>query len=163
MYLRALRPALEASGVNEKIRKDLDDTCGCLQSFGELPIVQFAAFLERAEHYQRTGEVPVVVATAKPARAPAAKKAKAEVVPIETVGEELKAFSERIGQGDESITYDLIDLEVAKLKTRKLAELDMVFAALGMTKQAKGTKDAKLKAIAEKLNSRKKNVQRTAF
>ena len=57
-FLRSLVPALEAGEARAAARW-VDEAAGALAPFGPLGLAEFAAFLARADEYQRTGAVRV--------------------------------------------------------------------------------------------------------
>jgi hypothetical protein len=59
LFLRSLVPALEAAGDARSAARSVDEACRALDPFGTLAMAEFAAFLVRAEEYQRTGAVRV--------------------------------------------------------------------------------------------------------
>jgi hypothetical protein len=58
LFLRSLVPALEAGEARPAARW-LDEAASALAPFGRLGLAEFAAFLARADEYQRTGAVRV--------------------------------------------------------------------------------------------------------
>src|SRR5947209_901249 len=58
LYLRSLVPALEAGEARSAARW-VDEACRALEPFRPLGLSEFAAFLVRADEFQRTGTVRV--------------------------------------------------------------------------------------------------------
>jgi hypothetical protein len=58
-FLRSLVPALEAAGDGKAAARWLDEAARGLDPFRALGVAEFAAFLARADEYQRTGSVRV--------------------------------------------------------------------------------------------------------
>jgi hypothetical protein len=58
-FLRSLVPALEAAGDGKAAARWLDEAARGLDPFRSLGVAEFAAFLARADEYQRTGSVRV--------------------------------------------------------------------------------------------------------
>ncbi|MBO0697063.1 MAG: hypothetical protein J2P46_01595, partial [Zavarzinella sp.] len=52
-------PALEAAGDGRSAARSLDEACRALDPFRSLGLPEFAAFLARADEYQRAGTVRV--------------------------------------------------------------------------------------------------------
>jgi hypothetical protein len=135
----------------------LEEMGQSLDRFGEVAIDTFAAFLRRAEEYDRTGIVPVVL---KP---PPKRTAKAkESGPPYTVDDALRdvrALYDR-SLGDD-VTYAIIEAELKKLD--KLSKADAVQVAVGFGVGKHSAKKTALAAIRQKIDDYKKSHQRTQF
>ena len=155
-FLLSLLPPLKASGASQKVVTDLESAFRSLESFREMSVETFSAFLVRAEEYDRTGIVPIA---AKPAPKPRAKK---DATPVPSPTEALavvKDLYERSTEAD--VTYDRIKAELAFLDKLTKPGLDEVSSGFGLGKLK--TKKAAVDAIHAKIEGYKKSYQRTQF
>lgn len=154
-YLRSLLSPLRESGASTKLIDDIEGACRALGPFGEQTVEAFAAFLHRADEYERTGTIPIVPKPVSRSR----NKVAAEPFDVEAVLREVRALYER--STDDAVTYGQIETEVAKLDRLKKPELDSIIQGFGLGKAK--TKKAALDAIRDKISDYKKSHQRTMF
>lgn len=153
-FLRSLIPPLRASGAKASVVDGLEEMGLALEPFQGQAVEAFAAFLRRAEEYDRTGIVPAV------AKAPPRSRAKKEATPAYTPEEALRDIRSLFDRClDDGVTHAMIAAEVKKLDKLKKADLDRVVAEFGLSKAR--TKPAALDAIREKIEGHKKSHSMT--
>ncbi len=160
-FLRSLIPPLQACGASQKVVAEIETASGNLEPFSALTMEAFAAFLGRAEEYDRTGIVPVVAKAApKKSTSPRGKKADGPPYTAEDALRDVRDLYERsLG---EDVSYAMIDAEIKKLdKATSKAAIDAVTSQFGLGKAK--SKKAAIEEIRQKIVEYKKSHQRTQF
>lgn len=155
-FLHTLEEPIRAIG-GTKVANELNEVCDGLRPFGELPIGQFAEFLRNADHYAKTGEVPLK-ATASKARA----KAKAiDAEKVKTASQTVSGLYERAI--DEGVDYSHIEAELKKLDKSLSKDEAVALAKEFNIAKSVTTKKAAFEAIQARIFDRKQSFQRTSF
>lgn len=153
-FLESLAGPVRAAG-GPKAATDLAAAAAALGPFAEMKVDDFAAFLRTAEHYRRTGEVPV--AAAKPKRS----AAKADPEKVKTAALTVTDLYERaISEG---VDYAAIEAELKQIeKSLSAAEAKSLAAEVHIATKPK-SKKAAFEAIKARIFDRKQSYERTAF
>ncbi|QDT37712.1 hypothetical protein [Stratiformator vulcanicus] len=153
-YLSCLQgPLCETGG--SKAANDLASACESLNAFGDMKVEDFAAFLKLAEHYKRTGEVPVTAGRKK-----VTKKA-ADPERIKKAAQTVSDLYEK--SIDRSLDYATIEAELKKInKDLSAPEMKTLCKEVNIATVPKTKKDA-FEAIKGRIFDRKQSFERTAF
>ena len=142
---RSKRPSWEARGATTAVA-DLTAVAEGLAPFRTQSLAEFAAFLRRAEEYQRLGKL-------EPQPKPrAGRKTTTTAVPAQEVIRRVSALYERVT--DPQLPKELIDAELALVDQLKVADLHSLSEVIGNFGVVKG-----LKQKADKANAIKKYIR----
>lgn len=155
-HLSDLASFLENAKAAKAITDDLRAISTGLAPFANLPLKDFAAFLGRAEQFDRTGQL---LASGK---APKAPKALPKAAPdVDSLARETLLLYERAA--DPSTTQEAIDALLGRLVPLKKAGLVTIAERIGL----KGMKSKKLDKILSEIRSsiedRKGSYQRSGM
>jgi len=153
-FLQTLEAPLRTSG-GTKVANDLRDACDALASFGDLPMPQFADFLKKADHYAKTGEVPLTATRSR-------RKAKPlDAEKVAAAAQTVAGLYERAI--DAELDYSTIETELKRIEKSLSKDESLALAKeVDITRSLK-TKKAAFEAIKERIFDRKQSFQRTAF
>jgi hypothetical protein len=156
-HLSDLSSFLESASAAKGVRDDLDAICTGLTPFANLALKDFAAFLARAEAFDRTGQVPVT-AKAKP-KAP---KAAAKVAPdVDALARATLSLYERAA--DPSVTQAEIDDLMEKLNSLTQPVLLTIAEQLGLKVAKSKAKSKIVGEIRSSIEGRKSSYQRSGM
>ena len=110
-FLRSLAAPLQAAGA-VKPANDLEQTCQALEPFAEQDFAQLAAFLVRAQEFDRTKVLPLLKSKARPSGAGAARTL--NEAQIQHLAQQVKQMEQRGASGS------------ATPRTELAAELDQL-------------------------------------
>jgi len=154
-FLDALIPPIRVTG-GVKGANDLAKTTTALKPFASMKVEELAAFLELADQYHRTGELPTTVRAAKPRKA-----ATIDMDKVKSAAQQYSALYESSIDAGRDYTALEKDLKVIE-KSVSAAEAKELASQLDLPKSLK----AKTKIFAElknRLFDRKESFQRTSF
>lgn len=127
VFLRSLMPALDAVGGNATLRKGVESVAASLDPFAHIDFDQFAAFLKRAEEFDRTGVVPM----AAPKGRTSTRKPTAPAVDLHNLASRL---AELRTLGDEGPSRrEAVEREWASLGLEALKPGDWLTLAAGLS------------------------------
>lgn len=153
-FLQTLEEPLRASG-GAKVANELIEVCDGLRPFGEMNITQFAAFLRNADHYAKTGEVPVTASKTKKQSKP---------VDLEKVRSAAQTITDLYERAiDDGLDYSEIEAQIKQLDKKLTKEEAIALAKeVNIARSVKSKKDA-FAAIQSRIFDRKQSYQRTNF
>lgn len=155
-YLSELARLVQA-GDGKKAAAGLSRIVEGLQPFRDYDLEAFAGFLQRAEHYSRTGIVDVIPPKGGP-RPKAPPKPKGDATALRAEVERLYAAA-----GSQETTIEAIDALRDKLGPLKKGEVEEIAQAIGLVGMAKKTKPDISEAILARLRSIKQSAIRTSI
>lgn len=159
-HLADLARWLGAAGAG-KVGKDLEAIREGLAPFREQSLTDFAAFLSRAETYARTGEVPLKGRAAATTNKPRATRPKPPATDTEPLAREVQHLYDRAA--DPTVTREMIETTVARLKPLKKPELVTIADRIGLLGQSRKTLEQIRQGIQDRILARKGATQRAGL
>jgi hypothetical protein len=155
-FLRSLALPLTSAG-GKKAADDLEKAAEGLNLFRDMSIPEFAGFLDKANHFVTTGELPL---TGGRPRA-GAKKAP------ENNAEELRQKTQRLMEMyekalDPDFSYDAVKQEIKNLNSLKFDELKQIARDLNLAKSFRRKADV-LDALERRITERRATHERNQF
>ena len=141
-HFRDLATMLADTTGAKTVVADLTAVADGLAPFRSQPLAEFAAFLRRAEEYQRLGKLE-----SQPTPRAGRKSATSSVPPQEVI-RRVSALNQRVT--DPLLTTEVIDAELALIDQLKVTDLHVLAEAIGNLGVVKGLKQKADKASAIK-------------
>lgn len=151
-FIRALAQPLTVAGA-KKVADDLVRAADGLNQFQEMTIVDFCSFLDKANHFVTTGELP------RSGKRPAPRRGGSEEE-VRQKAQRLMELYERAIDAD--FSYDNVKQEVRALANLRVDDLKQIARELNMTRSFRKKEDI-LDALERHITERRATHERTQF
>jgi hypothetical protein len=154
LFLKSLAHPLTSAG-GKKVADDLERAADGLNQFKDMSITDFCGFLDKANHFVSTGQLPPSGRgrSARPARASNEEDVRRKTQRLMELYE--KAL-------DPDFSYDAVKQEIKDLDHLKVEELKQMARELNITRSFRRKGDI-LDALERKITERRASQERTQF
>jgi hypothetical protein len=153
LFLKSLAQPLTSSG-GKKVAEDLERAADGLNQFKEMTITDFCGFLDKANHFVTTGQLPPTGGRSR---------TQPKVSNPEDVRRKAQRLMELYERAlDQDFSYDAVKQEIKELASLKVDELKQIAREMNITKGFRRKGDV-LDALERKITDRRASQERTQF
>lgn len=160
-HLNDLSKVLESAGAGKSVIADLRFIVEGLTLFREHGLNDFAAFLKRAESYDRDGIVPVIPPKGRRTTAKSPSSAKEPAPDVATLAQETKRVYEQAA--DHAVTVEMIDALTGHIGKLNKDGVHAVATAVELRVAKSASKGSIVDAIRKRILDRKGSYQRSGL
>ncbi len=156
LFLKSLAQPLTSAG-GKKVADDLERAADGFNQFKDMSITEFCSFLDKANHFVTTGELPRTGGRSRTGARPAQGLSPEE---LRQKTQRLMELYERALDPD--FSYDAVKQEIASLANLKVEELKQMARELNLTRSFRKKADI-LDALERMITERRASHERTQF
>jgi len=152
-FLKSLAQPLTAAG-GSKVAADLERAADGLDQFRDMSVADFCGFLDKANHFVTTGELP---------KTGSRSRAKPRVDDAEELRQKTQRLMELYEKAlDSDFSYDAVKQEVRGMSNLTVGQLKQIARELDLTRSFR-RKDDVLDALERKITERRATHERNQF